>query len=115
MACFEHPLMNALGHNLPEDVQWRIFSFEQHPTATLIKALRFIYLGSPFANDPNYGLIVGGAKGVFKDLIKSQALRFYFIRPGRKELADRGNHFGIDLRPPLYYASYDDSDTDSDT
>ena len=41
MARFEHPRMDALGHNLPEDVQWRIFRFEQHPTAALIKQLRF--------------------------------------------------------------------------
>ena len=33
--------MDALGHNLPEDVKRLIFRFEQHPTAVLIKQLRF--------------------------------------------------------------------------
>jgi len=35
--------MEALGHDLPEDVKRRIFSFDQHPTATLIKPLQFTY------------------------------------------------------------------------
>ena len=33
--------MEALGHNLPEDVKRRIFRFDQHPLATLIKELEF--------------------------------------------------------------------------
>ena len=33
--------MEALGHNLPEYGKRLIFRFEQHPTAVLIKQLRF--------------------------------------------------------------------------
>ena len=35
--------MDALGHDLPEEVKLRILSFDQHPTATLIKTLQFTY------------------------------------------------------------------------
>ena len=33
--------MDALGHDLPEEIKWRILSFEQHPVAALIKDLDF--------------------------------------------------------------------------
>ena len=118
MARFQHPRMDALGHNLPEDVQWRIFSFEQHPTAVLIKTLRFTYHGSPFRNDRGMALTLTGGEGVFKDLIlgnhrwKRSALRFFYTRPGKKELTARGYHFGIVPRFPSFV---DSSDVDSDT
>ena len=57
--------VEALGHNLPEDVKRLIFRFDQHPVATLIKDLDFRW-GNP--RGPNTCLFLDGPDRCFKRL-----------------------------------------------
>ena len=118
MVRFQHPRMDALGHNLPEDVQWRIFSFEQHPTAVLIKGLRFTYQVSPYRSDGGgMMVIICGDEGVFTDRIlgyqriNRSALHFFYTTP---EFTARGNYFGIVPRFPSFSDDYSDTSEASD-
>ena len=103
MVRFQHPRMDALGHNLPEDVQWLIFSFERHPTAVLIKSLRFTYQVAPYRLEfepwRRHGgvmLTVSGARvftNTWHEHINISELHFFHFRP---DFTTPENHFGID-------------------
>ena len=72
--------MEALGHNLPEDVKRLIFRFDQHPTATIIKDLDITWYSC--RKGENTLLMIHGPKRCFKRITENglEYVNWFYLR-----------------------------------